>query len=103
MDAPRVSPGSPPPPRARHALLERQDLAVRVQLERARGAFPRAARRHPGLASGLHERPPRLQRGRLEAETGPRTVAQRRTPRRRDPARPEAVRRGPEEDAPPRM
>src|SRR5207249_10933654 len=98
----------PPPPRLppfpyTTLFRSRQDLAVRVQRERARGAFPRAARRHPGLASGLHERPPRLQRGRLEAETGPRTVAQRRTPRRRDPARPEAVRRGPEEDAPPRM
>src|SRR5256885_6072866 len=103
MDAPCVSPGSPAPPRARHAVLDGQDLAVHVRGERPRGTLPDAAGRHPRLPGGLHGRTPRLQRGRLEAETGPRPFAQRRTPRSRHPSELEAVRRGPEEDAPPRV
>src|SRR5207245_8205994 len=103
MDAARVPAGSPAPPRARHPVLDGQDLAVRVRRERARGAVPHAARRHPRLPGGLHGRTPRLQRGRLEAETGPGPLAQRRTPGSRHPSESEAVRRGPEEDAPPRV
>src|SRR2546426_3595061 len=103
MDAARVSAGSPAPPRAGHAVLDGQDLAVRVRRERARGAIPDAAGRHPRLPGGLHGRTPRLQRGRLEAETGPGPLAERRTPRSRNPSELEAVRRGPEADAPPRV
>src|SRR5207245_377322 len=102
-DVPGVSPGSPAPPRARHAVLDGQDLAVHVRGERPRGTLPDAAGRHPRLPGGLHGRTARLQRGRLEAETGPRPFAQRRTPRSRHPSEPEAVRRGPEEDASPRV
>src|SRR5437879_1878741 len=91
MDAARVPAGSPAPPRARHAVLDGQDLAVRVRRKRARGAIPPAAGWHPRVPGGLHGRTARLQRRRLETETGPRPLAERRTPRSRDPARPEAV------------
>src|SRR5439155_9401494 len=87
----------------RHPVLDGQDLAVRVRRKRARGAIPDAPRRHPRLPGGLHGRTPRLQRGRLEAETGPGPLAERRTPGSRRPPGLEAVRRGPEADAPPRV
>src|SRR2546422_592602 len=103
MDAARMSPGSPAPPRARHPVLDGQDLAVRVRWERARGALSPAAGRHPRLAGGLHGRTPRLQRGRLEEETGPRLVAERRAPWGRNPPESEAVRRGPPTNAPSRV
>src|SRR3989442_11465823 len=70
---------------------------------RARRALPHAAGRHPRLPGGLHGRTPRLQRGRLEAETGQRPLPERRTRRSRRPSESEAVRRGPEADAPPRV
>src|SRR6266568_6123100 len=103
MDASRVSAGPPAPPRARHPVLDGQDLAFRVRRERTCGTLPDAERWHPSLAGGLHRRTPRLQRGRLEAETGPRAVVERRAPGGRNPPEFEAVRRRPKEDAPPPM
>src|SRR3989442_6479000 len=95
MDAPRVPAGPRAAPRPGRAVLDGQDLAVRVRRERARGALPLASGRDPGLACGFHGRPRRVQRGRLETEAGPGSLAERRVRGRRGPSELETVPGGP--------
>src|SRR2546425_8259034 len=99
VDAPRVPAGPRAAPRPGRAVLDGQDLAVRVRRERACGALPPASGRDPGLARRLHGRPRRVQRGHLETEAGPGSLAERRVRGRRGPCEFETVRGGPPSDA----
>src|SRR2546425_5475303 len=103
VDAPRMPAGPRAAPRPDRAVLDGQDLAVRVRRERACGALPDAAGRNPRLARRLHGRPRRVQRGRLETEARPGSLAERRVRGRRGPCEFEAVRGRPPSDAPARV
>src|SRR5437879_10124358 len=103
VDAPRVPAGPRAAPRPGRPVLDGQDLAVRVRRERACGALPPASGRDPGLARRLHGRPRRVQRGHLETEAGPASLAERRVRGRRGPCEFEAVRGRPPSDAPARV
>src|SRR2546428_12260931 len=102
VDAPRMPAGPRAAPGPGRAVLDGQDLAVRVRRERACGALPPASGRDPGLARRLHGRPRRVQRGHLETEAGPGSLAERRVRGRRGPCEFETVRGGPPSDAPAR-
>src|SRR5256712_5484308 len=75
VDAPRVPAGPRAAPRPGRAVLDGQDLAVRVRRERACGALPLASGTDSGLPRGVYRRPRRRQRGRLGTEAGPGPLA----------------------------
>src|SRR2546425_13332259 len=95
VDAPRMPAGPRAAPLPGRAVLDGQDLAVRVRRERARGALPLASGRNPGLARRFHGGPRRVQRGHLETEAGPGSLAERRVCELRGPSEFETFRGGP--------
>src|SRR2546428_13571832 len=71
VDAPRMPAGPRAAPRPGRAVLDGQDLAVRVRRERACGALPPPSGPGAGLARPLPRRAPRGPPGQLGTGTGP--------------------------------
>src|SRR3989442_15028004 len=71
VDAPRMPAGPRAAPRPDRAVLDGQDLAVRLRRGRPWGALPEAPGRNPRPPPPPSARPPRVHRGRLETEARP--------------------------------